>query len=288
MNKTNTYIARELIQPIRFLDFVIQYIDEITTRNGAKKAIKNGSIKVNDANAKTGTYININDIIDIYEEEAEIKKVFELDLDVLHEDEYLAIINKPAGIGVSGNYFRTIQNALPFNIKTSSLPDKLNIPRPVHRLDNPTSGLLIIAKTSTANIRLGEMLAQKLISKYYHAIIIGKPEAKGEIEIEIDNKKAISQYQIIDSIHHKRLGQISLVRLSPITGRTHQLRIHMSEIGHPILGDKEYGNEASNKLGKGLFLSATDISFVHPFTNKALMVSVTQPNKFTKVLKAPI
>lgn len=285
MNKLNTYIVPPLSEPIRLLDFVIQFVNEIPTRNGAKKAIKKGNIKLNGNTSMGGIFINQGDTIELYAEEPFVKKVFKLKLEILFEDEYLAVINKPAGISVSGNFFRTIQNALPFNITTSTEADKLATPQPVHRLDNPTSGLLIIAKTKQAQIKLGKMLENKTITKVYHALVLGEPKQKGEIKNSIDDKNAITRFEVIKSIQHKKLNTIALVKLWPLTGRTHQLRIHMAQTGHPILGDKQYGTNESNKLSKGLFLTATELQFNHPVKNKPQLISLALPNKFTQQLQ---
>lgn len=279
-----SYKVSENIGNIRLLDFALQNIKEIGTRNGFKKAIKKGELLLNGEKATTGTFLKQNDIIDLLEPELIVHKVFDLKLDVLYEDDYLAVIFKPAGIGVSGNYFRTIQNALPFNIKTSTQSDKLAIPRPIHRLDNPTSGLLIIAKTHSTAVKLGKMLEQKQINKIYHAIVVGTPNTENYINLPINGKTALTKITLVNTIKSAKFQSLSLVKLSPITGRTHQLRIHMAEKGTPILGDKEYGSHIKNLWGKGLFLCATEIHFSHPITDQGLNIYHELPNKFNKIL----
>ena len=116
-------------------------------------------------------------------------KPYELNLEIIFEDESLAIINKPAGISVSGNKYRTIQNALLANLRTSSEPDSLKWPRPVHRLDYATSGLLIIAKTSSALVSLGKQFEERRIKKSYKAIVIGKVNNEGVIAEKINDKE---------------------------------------------------------------------------------------------------
>lgn len=280
-----TYKVEGNIGNIRLLDFALQNIKEIGTRNGFKKAIKKGELLLNGEKATTGTFLKQNDTIDLLEPELVVHKTFELKLDVLYEDDYLAVIFKPSGIGVSGNYFRTIQNALPFNLKSSTQSDKLAIPHPVHRLDKPTCGLLIIAKTHSVAVKLGNMLEQKQINKIYHAIVIGTPSNENEISIPIEGKTAISKAAIIKTVNSPRFSSLTLVKLSPITGRTHQLRIHMAETGTPILGDKEYGNKVKNLWGKGLFLCATEIEFLHPISNTSIHLAKDLPNKFIKIIE---
>jgi 23S rRNA pseudouridine1911/1915/1917 synthase len=203
-------------------------------------------------------------------------------LDIIFEDEHLAVIFKPAGISVSGNLFKTIQNALLYNIKISKEPDALDWPLPVHRLDNQTSGLLLIAKTKLARVKLGQAFESKTILKKYQAVIIGKTNNSGEINTDVDDKSSQSHYKLIDSVPSLKNEFLSLIELEPKTGRTHQLRIHCASINHPILGDKLYGDEGMILKNKGLFLCATTISFNHPYSLQDLTFSTPTPHKFLK------
>ena len=115
-------------------------------------------------------------------------KIYEFNLEVVFEDDYMAVVNKPAGISVSGNTFKTIFNALSFNLKNSPLPDALIKPTPVHRLDNQTSGLLLIAKTKTAQIELGNQFEQQTIQKNYCTIVVGEVHTNRVINLPIENK----------------------------------------------------------------------------------------------------
>ncbi len=172
-----------------------------------------------------------------------------------------------------------------FNIKLSVNKDALNWPLPVHRLDNQTSGLLLIAKSKTARVKLGQAFERKEgISKTYQAVVIGKIDQSGEISIDVDEKKSLSTYKRLSVTTSLKNEFLSLIELSPKTGRTHQLRIHCASIGFPILGDKLYGDEGMILKNKGLFLCATGISFAHPITNKKLTFSVETPYKFLKRL----
>ena len=203
-----------------------------------------------------------------------------MDIKIVFEDEHLAVINKPAGIVVSGNKFRTIENALLHNLQTSSQPDALTSPRPVHRLDALTSGLLLIAKTRSVRRILGEMLSSKNISKLYRTIVIGKTPEKGSVNSPVNGQQAITEYSLLKNVHSLKCGWISFLELKPLTGRTHQLRIHLSGLGFPILGDKLYGQKETLFLGKGLFLSAVGLKFQHPVTKKILELCIKEPNKF--------
>ena len=155
----------------------------------------------------------------------------------------------------------------------------------MHRLDNQTSGLLIIAKTAKVIVALGDMFKDNQIHKTYHAIVCGQLNGVGVINSPIDGLESESSYETIKIVSSLKNQFVSLVKVSPKTGRTHQIRKHMQSIGHPIMGDKLYG-EAKNVLtGKGLFLTSTGISFIHPITNKQLVLAIDLPNKFSSLLE---
>jgi 23S rRNA pseudouridine1911/1915/1917 synthase len=204
-------------------------------------------------------------------------------LDVVFEDDYLAIINKPAGIVVSGNKLMSVVNALPKNLKRSPLEDALKRPLPVHRLDFPTSGLLLIGKTTSAVTALGKLFEDKEIKKIYHAITIGEMKDKGNVKTAIEEKEAFSKYKVIERKVSGKYNGLNMIMLEPSTGRRHQLRIHMSSIGNPILGDKDYGKEGFILQGKGLFLHASMLEFMHPQTGDIISITQPLPNKFRKL-----
>lgn len=208
-----------------------------------------------------------------------------LKLSIIFQDDDLAVIIKPAGINVSGNQFKTVQNALPHNLTPSPKNDKLPYPLPVHRLDNQTSGLLLIAKTKTARIKLGRDFENKSITKKYHAILIGKLVGSGQISTTIATKKSLSLYHSLRTVPSLKNRWLTLIELTPITGRTHQLRIHCAQKGYPILGDKLYGNEGMILRKKGLFLAATSLKFNHPISNEPLTFEIPLPHKFIKRLE---
>ncbi len=203
-------------------------------------------------------------------------------LKVLFEDEHLAVIHKPAGIVVSGNQFKTIANALAQNIQKSSHPDATK-PQPVHRLDYATTGVLLVGKTNESIRALNRMFEDKLVEKTYYAVSIGEMNPQGTITSEIDGKQSQSNYTVCESVSSKRFGHLNLVKLSPQTGRRHQLRIHLASIGHPILGDKDYGVEPFILRGKGLYLHAHSLRFTHPFTGEGVFLEDELPQKFSRL-----
>lgn len=283
MHIKETHIVPLQERAIRIQEYGASIFTTIPTRSALKKAIKAGSILVNGQVSTTGTLLNGGETIELLELEEKLsEKQFTLSLSIVYEDEYLAVIKKPAGIVVSGNTFKSIDNALTQNLIKSGHPDAVR-PRPVHRLDYPTTGLLLVGKTSASILALNTLFEQKEIHKTYHAITIGSMSKNGMIQSPIDDKKAISKYQVLRSIPSDRFGTLNLVELSPETGRRHQLRKHLSGLGNPILGDKDYGKEGLILKGKGLYLHASRLKFKHPFSKEIMNIESSLPKKFIKI-----
>ena len=278
-----THIALHLEKPIRFQEYGVGIFKTTPTKSGIKKAIKKHLILIDDNPATTATFISGGEKIVLLEgnNQQEINSL-KLDLDIVFEDDFLAVIYKPAGIVVSGNKFVTIANALTQNLQKSKQLDAVK-PKPIHRLDYPTSGVLLVGKTSAAILKLSELFQNKEIQKTYYAISIGKMEPSGLILTPIDNKEALTAFKIISSVKSERFKYLNLVELSPKTGRKHQLRKHLLSLENPILGDKEYYLEDKILKGKGLYLHAASLEFVHPFTNTSLKIQKELPNKFTSI-----
>ncbi len=274
------HIINELANAERFNVYCEKHLTIIPSRKGIKKAIKKGELRLNGDVVEGGRWLKEKDIITLVDLELTPPKTYHKKLEVHYEDEDFAIIIKPAGISVSGNQFKTVQNALQHNLRPSVKQDALPWPLPVHRLDNQTSGLLIIAKTKTSRVRLGQAFERKTIHKKYQALVIGKTPYFGRIQVPIDGKKSVSTYRTIKSLPSLKNDFLSLVELTPETGRTHQLRIHCAHMGHPILGDKLYGKTDLILKHKGLFLCATNLCFNHPITNENLEFNISAPNKF--------
>ncbi len=286
------------------------------TRNKAQQLIESGNVLVN-GNAVTKNHkVKGNETITLTLPEA---RVFSVDaeaipLRVAYEDEYLAIIDKPAGMvthPAAGNYSGTLVNALMHRYK--QLPgqskDRLGI---VHRLDKETSGLLVIAKTEAALAKLQPMIAAREIAREYRAIVCGHmKEENGVINMPIGrsakdrtkmavtsrgSRTAQTEYRL-----QERFRAFDYLEIHLHTGRTHQIRVHFSHLGHPILGDPEYGGR--EKILKGIFaperplviellsqisrqaLHAAKLSFIHPFTEEKLSVESPLPDDFSAVLR---
>lgn len=278
------HVVKGLKEPDRCSTYSKGKFVNLPSLNSIKKAIKEGDLLVNGNTVNTGTWIKNGDVIELYDSDKTPPKQYQLSIEVVYEDDYFAVINKPAGISVSGNQFRTIQNALIGNINISKLPNALKWPRPVHRLDNQTSGLLIVSKTVDSHILLGKMFEERRIEKTYYAIVMGKPSSMGEFNNNIDGQIARTKFEVINTVNSLRSEYLSLVKLVPLTGRTHQLRIHLSQNGFPILGDKLYGKSGLILLKDGLYLCATGLKLNHPITGEEMDVSIPLPYKFSKRL----
>ncbi len=270
--------------PQRLSDYLCGIFAQLPSRKSVKNAIKSGLILVDGSKGFTGDWVKPGQKVELIVLDTPKSKVFELELKVLFEDDYIAVINKPSGIAVNGNHFRTVENALLFNIKVSDKVDAFRKPRPVHRLDAPTSGLLLIAKTKQAAIALYKQFEERKIQKRYQAIVIGKPPQKGSIDQEIDGKQSLSKYELIRRVDSLKNKSLSLLNLYPHTGRTHQLRIHLSQLGYPVLGDKLYGKEGMILKHKGLFLAAVELQFIHPVKGIIQHIIIDSPYKFHALL----
>lgn len=273
------------IKDVRLSDYCGGIFRQIPSRKGMKKAIDRGEVLVNGTVAGTGKFIATSDVISLMDLQNTPPKPYELKIPVVYEDEHFAVLNKPAGLVTSGNQFKTLQNCLEANLTTSKEADALKFPQVVHRLDGPTSGLVIAAKTSQALIALSRMFEEKKITKGYAAIVIGETDKHGKIDEALEGKESLTHFERTHIYPSLRNTHLSLLALSPKTGRTHQLRKHLSGIGHPIFGDKLYGKEGEIYQGKGLFLAAVSLNFTHPITQKNCLITIELPHKFTSLLE---
>lgn len=269
------------------------------SRTSIQKLIhdKNISIKTNDI-IKPHYHLKAGDeiVIKLQDKKSNLPEAEDIPLDIVYDDDYLAVIDKPCGIVVHpapGNYEHTLVNALVKRFKKLS---DINPQRPgiVHRLDKDTSGLLVIAKDNATHLGLAEQFAEHSISRRYIALVKGRVEFDEDvIEMPIgrhpykrknmavgfnkNTKYAKTHYQTLS-----RSDEFSLLELRPFTGRTHQLRVHLAFLGHPILGDTKYGK---NNQFKRLALHAEYIGFIHPKTNKFMEFTSDTPSEFKEYIK---
>lgn len=284
MKQLESYIVPQIDKVIRLSDLPWEPIKSIQSRKGWKKAIKKGLVKLNGEQGFTGDHISGGELIEIFQDDSEdFNLEIDLKLEVLFEDDHLAVVNKPAGIEVSGNKKWTLQNALSGNLRSSGQVDWLPYLEPIHRLDYPTSGAVLIGKTASATIELNRQFEDREIKKTYVAVTIGQMAESGEVNSKIDDKTSRSLFQVSKSVKSERFGFLNLVELNPETGRRHQLRKHMLELGNPILGDWKYFKEGLTLQGKGLYLHASKLEFQHPNTAELITVEAPLPAKFLKL-----
>ena len=280
MKIQETHIVPAISEKIRLQEYAVSIFTTIQSRSGLKKAIKKGLILIDGRKAQTGDWIKESQKIELLQPEIPTKKIFRLDFDVLFEDEHIAVIHKPAGFPTSGNFFKTIENALPHNLKSSSQPDALPFPLPAHRLDNPTAGILICAKTTSSLLKLQRDLSERKIKKVYYALVHGKLTEKQRLDSDIEEKPSVTLVRPLKFFKIK--AEIyTLVEAEPLTGKTHQIRIHLSRNAHPIVGDEIYGIEETGYFAhKNLYLFSGGLSFSHPVTEEILELNINLPKRF--------
>ncbi|VGO16864.1 Ribosomal large subunit pseudouridine synthase D [Pontiella desulfatans] len=279
-----THLVPQGVQAMRLSDYARTAFQAIPSRKGIAKAIKRGEIHIDGAPGQSGDWIQAGQTLELVDLQQRIPKTYRMPLEVVCEDDHLAVINKPPGIEVSGNKFKTIENALAANLAPSPRADALPWPRPVHRLDYSTSGLLLVAKTAGAQCFLGHCFEQRRIHKCYCAVVMGPLPSPGRIAEPINGLPAESRYEPLETVSSLQSGHLTRVNLFPETGRTHQLRIHMASIGHPIVGDQKYGEAGNILKGKGLFLAAVELRFPHPATQQEMKIAMEIPHKFGALL----
>ena len=284
--KIEVHKVPELAVRIRLQEYAVGIFKSLLSRKATKNAIKARLVYINGEVGYTADYISGGELIELFRDPLYNRNPkLDLKLKVLFEDDFLAVVFKPSGILVSGNKKYTLENALSGNLEKSSQDDALSNPEPVHRLDYPTSGALLIAKTSKALISLNMMFEAKEIRKTYYAVTIGDMPKSGTIEEPVDDKSSLSEFKVVQQISSPRFEFLNLVELRPTTGRRHQLRKHLSILGHPILGDKLYGKEGLILNGNGLYLHASTLEFMHPETKKTVSVKATLPKKFIRLFR---
>lgn len=267
---------------VRLSDLPVHLFATIASRKGMKKAIAKGLIRVDGRQGYSGDHISGGETVEHLESTEPRIPPLELRLPVLFEDEHLAVIHKPSGLEVSGNRRWTLTNALPYNLAASSQPDAIR-PLPVHRLDYGTSGAVLVGRTASTVIALNRMFEVRAVSKTYLAITIGAINDSGEINRPVDAREAVSSFTVLERMVSDKYGGLNLLLLHPITGRRHQLRKHLSGIGNPILGDRDYGIEGLVMRGNGIYLHALSLRFDHPITGSSVQVQAPVPAKFIEL-----
>ncbi|MCX7723136.1 MAG: RluA family pseudouridine synthase [Verrucomicrobiae bacterium] len=281
------------------------------SRSAIQRLIESGDIRVNGRRVKPTHRPRAGELIEINWPAPRAAEAHPepIPLDILYEDECLLVLNKPAGMVVhpaAGHHEHTLVNALLYHCK-GQLSGVGGVARPgiVHRLDKDTSGCLVVAKTDAAHLALAAQFARRQVEKIYHAFVCGViPRDSGEIRAAIARhpthrkRMAVRDESVGRQAHTKfrvleRLEATTLVEVTMLTGRTHQIRVHFQFIGYPLLGDPVYGprqtkrvTELTNYAPPRLMLHASRLSFTHPLTQEPMSVEAPWPDEFRDALRA--
>jgi 23S rRNA pseudouridine1911/1915/1917 synthase len=272
------------------------------SRSRIQKLIKEGSIQVNGKCCKSNYVITDGDEISVSVPPAgELELIAQdISLKILYEDSDIIVVDKPQGMVVhpaAGNYEGTLVNALLYHCKDLSGINGTVRPGIVHRIDKDTSGVLVVAKNDVAHMHLAEQIKEHTITRIYNALVHGTvKEPAGIIEAPIGRhpvhrkkmavvlnknaKVAITHYRVLE-----RFNKYTYIEARLETGRTHQIRVHMSYTGHPVVGDPVYGPRKGNFNLKGQALHARILGFIHPKTGEHLEFEAPLPAYYTEILE---
>ena len=282
------------------LDAYISSVNEEITRTAAQRLVEQGNILVNGKKQKVSYKVSVGDMITIEEikpQEIELKAQ-EIPIEIIYEDNDIIVVNKPKGMVVhpaNGNPDGTLVNAI-MAICKDSLSGIGGEIRPgiVHRLDKDTSGLLIVAKNDKAHVNMSEQIKNHEVTKTYIALVRGiVKENEATIDMPIgrsnsDRKKMAVNKNGRNAVTHikvlKRYDNYTLLQVNIETGRTHQIRVHLSHIGYPVIGDSIYSN-GKNEFGvTGQCLHAKCLEFRHPITDKEMILEAPLPQYFEEII----
>ncbi|BBM16192.1 RluA family pseudouridine synthase [Enterococcus mundtii] len=281
------------------IDKVLTALFADHSRSQVQQWLKDGAVSVNGEPVKANYKVKSADAIVVEVPEPEELEIVaeDLPIEIVYEDDDVAVVNKPQGMVVhpsAGHAQGTLVNALMYHMKNLSSINGVIRPGIVHRIDKDTSGLLMIAKNDQAHEALAQQLKDKTSLRKYIALVHGViPHEKGTINAPIGRSKVDRKMQAIredgkPAVTHftvlERFENFTLVELQLETGRTHQIRVHMKYIGYPLAGDPVYGPKKTLK-GNGQFLHAKLLGFTHPQTNERMTFEAPLPEVFEKTLE---
>ena len=270
------------------------------SRSKLQKMIENGNVLVNGNTVKTSYLVHDGDLITIEDVTDEVNIVPEdIPLDIVYEDDYLLVVNKPSGMVVHpavGNYSGTLVNALMYHCNKLSSVNGSVRPGIVHRIDADTSGLLLVAKNDNVHNDLAKQISDKSVVRKYVSLVHGViNEDTATIDAPIgrdskDRKKmCVTADNSKDAVTHirvlERYRDATLIECVLETGRTHQIRVHMNYINHPVVNDPVYGYKKLDDKDFGQMLHAKEIGFVHPVTHEFMDFKVEPPKRFMEILQ---
>lgn len=296
--ETKKLVIDESSVGIRLDKFIKDNSDDLS-REYIQELIEEGYILVNDKNSKSSYKTCLGDEITIgYKEEQNLDvEAQDIPLDVVYEDKDVIVINKEQGMVVHpapGNYKDTLVNALLYHCKDLSTINGVKRPGIVHRLDKDTSGLIMVAKNDVSHNFLADQLKDKTASRVYVALVHGNvhvkkgiinapigrdPKSRVKMAVVKDGKDAVTEFSVL-----KYYKEFTLIECKLKTGRTHQIRVHMSYIGYPLVGDPLYGPRKL-RYGDKQYLHAKELSFIHPSTKERVTYSTEMPKYFTDFLE---
>lgn len=276
-----------------------QYLASIETisREQIKKLINDGQITVNNEKVRPSYILNEGDLIEIISQLEDPLKPVNLNLDIIYEDDYLLVVYKPKGLVVhpspSLNENTLVNHLLYYSKNLSNLSGEQR-PGIVHRLDKDTSGLLVVAKTNEIHQALVEQFQENSVKRLYEAICLNPfNELAATIDMPIKRDENNKTKMTVDPTGKRAITKLTVLQQNEfysylecelITGRTHQIRVHLAHIGHPIVGDETYGKK-NKSFTNGQLLHAKKLSFIHPVFKKEMEFTYPLPNDFTEALK---
>jgi len=304
MEKLDDVIVPEEYHLERIDTFLASALEVDFSRSYIQKLIKGDDILVNNKPIKANYKVKTDDSISITIPEPEKIEIYpeNIPLNIVYEDDDIAVVNKQPGLVVHigpGNYESTLVNALLHHVKKLSTKGDSYRPGIVHRLDRDTAGLMVIAKSDEAYDSLVKQFSERQVKKKYAAIVTGKtPKEKDLIDSPIgrhkkyrhkmtvseEGKEALTEYEVSKIWHTPGGAVFTLLDIQIHTGRTHQIRVHLSSLGHPIIGDKIYSKKWAKYKLPFLLLCSTELSFTHPKTGETLKFTAEYPEHFRKYI----